>query len=52
MSILVTENDKIYKRLNVTCLERGESFYQPMLQTLVDDLKVRGEWTSLMGVVK
>ena len=32
------EFDKIYSLLNITVLERGESFYNPMLRDVVDDL--------------
>ena len=47
------ENEKLYKRLNVRLLERGESFYQPMMQGIVDDLKNRGKHTTMgqVGVV-
>jgi len=37
------ENEKIYKRLDVHILERGESFYQFMMQEIVDELKDKGQ---------
>jgi len=40
-----TEFEKIYKRLGVTLVEQGESFYNPMLPKIVDLLKG-------MGIVK
>ena len=33
------EFEKIYKRLNVTLIERGESFYQKKMEEVVKDLK-------------
>ncbi|KAI7841040.1 hypothetical protein COHA_005268 [Chlorella ohadii] len=36
------EFQKIYDRLDVTLEERGESFYNPMLKPLVEDLMARG----------
>lgn len=36
------EFEKIYKRLGVTIQERGESFYNPLLNGVVDDLMDRG----------
>lgn len=36
------EFQKIYDRLGVTLSERGESFYNPMLKPVVDDLMERG----------
>lgn len=36
------EFQKIYDRLGVTLTERGESFYNPMLKPVVDDLMERG----------
>jgi arginyl-tRNA synthetase len=36
------EFEKIYKRLGVTIQERGESFYNPFLGEVVDDLMNRG----------
>ncbi|PRW45481.1 arginine--tRNA chloroplastic mitochondrial-like isoform X2 isoform B [Chlorella sorokiniana] len=36
------EFQKIYDRLDVTLEERGESFYNPMLKPLVEDLLARG----------
>jgi arginyl-tRNA synthetase len=37
-----TEFEKIYSRLGVTIQERGESFYNPFLGDVVDDLLSRG----------
>ena len=34
--------EKIYSRLHIELVERGESFYNPFLQPLVDELKERG----------
>ncbi|KAI3424703.1 hypothetical protein D9Q98_008093 [Chlorella vulgaris] len=36
------EFQKLYDRLDVTLEERGESFYNPMLKPVVDDLMERG----------
>eukprot|EP00798_Chlamydomonas_sp_ICE-L_P023141 gene23141-30345_t len=36
------EFEAIYERLDVTLQERGESFYNPMLKEVVDDLKEKG----------
>ena len=36
------EFEAIYSRLGVTLTERGESFYNPMLKNVVDELKERG----------
>jgi len=36
------EFDAIYKRLDVQLLWRGESFYNPMLRPLVEELEERG----------
>jgi len=36
------EFDAIYKRLDVRLLWRGESFYNPMLRPLVEELEERG----------
>ena len=35
------EFNKIYNMLNITLIERGESFYNPYLAPLVEELKVR-----------
>lgn len=37
------EFESIYKRLKVTLQARGESFYQPLMQGVVDDLMAKGE---------
>jgi len=36
------EFEKIYKRLNVTLKERGESFYQKKMESIVKELKEKG----------
>ncbi|XP_015114431.1 arginine--tRNA ligase, cytoplasmic [Diachasma alloeum] len=36
------EFDKLYKRLDVKLIERGESFYQKMMEEIVKDLESRG----------
>lgn len=36
------EFDAIYQRLDVKLLWRGESFYNPMLRPLVEELEERG----------
>lgn len=36
---ILTEFDSIYKRLGVTLVERGESFYQPLMGDIVADLE-------------
>lgn len=40
--IIIIEFDKIYERLGATITERGESFYQPMMSGLVEDLTNKG----------
>ena len=40
--ILILEFDRIYERLGATITERGESFYQPMMSGLVEDLSNKG----------
>lgn len=39
MFTVFTEFDSIYKRLGVTLIERGESFYQPIMSDIVADLE-------------
>ena len=36
------EYEKIYRRLNVTLKERGESFYQKKMEAVVANLKEQG----------
>ena len=38
----LTEFDKIYTRLDVTLIERGESFYQNMMGGVVAELERKG----------
>ena len=38
----LTEFDKIYTRLDVTLIERGESFYQNMMTGVVAELERKG----------
>lgn len=40
--LLLLEYEDIYKQLGVSLIERGESFYQPMMQDIVDDLESKG----------
>ena len=40
---MLAEFQKIYDRLGVTIIERGESFYQPMMPVVVKDLEEKGE---------
>jgi len=40
--VKLTEFDKIYQRLDVTLIERGESFYQEMMPKVVADLERKG----------
>lgn len=39
---LFSEFDKIYQRLDVTLIERGESFYHDMMPKVVADLERKG----------
>ena len=39
-----TEFSKIYKKLGVTIIDRGESFYQPMMPDVVKDLEAKGQF--------
>ena len=41
MSFFV-EFNRIYDRLGITIKERGESFYQPLMPGVVEDLKSKG----------
>lgn len=36
--------EAIYKKLGVTCTERGESFYQPLMPEVVKDLEAKGHY--------
>ena len=38
-----TEFQRIYDRLGVTIIERGESFYQPLMPIVVKDLEEKGK---------
>ena len=40
------EFEKIYKRLNVTLKERGESFYQKKMESIVKELKVHTNYIT------
>ena len=44
------EFEKIYKRLNVTLKERGESFYQKKMESIVKELKVHTKYIFLLIV--
>ena len=39
----LAEFSKIYDRLGVTIVERGESFYQPMMAAVVKELEEKSE---------
>lgn len=39
---LLAEIAKIYERLDITIIERGESFYQDRMKTVVKELEERG----------
>ena len=45
--IISSEFQHIYDRLGVTIIERGESFYQPMMPGVVKDLDDKGKTLSL-----
>ena len=38
-------NQEVYNRLGVTIIERGESFYQPLMPDVVRDLEGKGQAT-------
>ena len=40
--LFILEFAKIYERLGVTLIERGESFYQELMSNVVEDLEKRG----------
>ena len=40
---LHSEFQHIYDRLGVTIIERGESYYQPMMPEVVKDLEEKGK---------
>ncbi len=42
--LLLLEFEHVYKQLGVTITERGESFYQPMMQNIIDDLESKGKY--------
>ena len=42
MLSLFSEFDKIYDRLDVTLIERGESFYHDLMPKVVADLERKG----------
>ena len=44
LSILFLEFAKIYEKLGVTLIERGESFYQDLMGAVVEDLEKRGDF--------
>ncbi len=39
---MIIELHCIYERLHVTLIDRGESFYQPLMPKVVEDLEKRG----------
>lgn len=41
------EFQKIYERLNISLIERGESFYQSRMESLVKDLESKGNLTKI-----
>jgi arginyl-tRNA synthetase len=41
-NLFYSEFAKIYERLGVTLIERGESFYQDMMGSVVEDLEKQG----------
>ena len=43
---VIAEFQKIYDRLGVTIVERGESFYQPIMPGVVQDLEEKGKTLS------
>ena len=40
--LICLEFDNIYKRLDIKIVERGESFYQPLMPGVVADLEAKG----------
>lgn len=41
------EFQKIYKRLNISIIERGESFYQSRMENIVKELENKGIFKSI-----
>jgi len=41
------EFQKIYKRLNINIIERGESFYQSRMENVVKELENKGIFKSI-----
>ena len=41
VSVLLAEFSKLYESLGVKIIERGESFYQPLMPQLVKDLEAK-----------
>lgn len=50
--ICFAEFQKVYERLNVTLIERGESFYQNKMKDLVDSLEKEGLYFFLFEFQK
>lgn len=46
--ILSAEFGSIYQRLGVTLIERGESFYQPMMGDIVTDLESKSKPSTVI----
>jgi arginyl-tRNA synthetase len=40
--LYVADFQKIYDRLDITLIERGESFYQKRMEKLVEELESKG----------
>jgi pyruvate/2-oxoglutarate dehydrogenase complex dihydrolipoamide dehydrogenase (E3) component len=51
MMLLLPEFGSIYKRLGVTLVERGESFYQPMMADIVTDLESKSKPITLIVIL-
>ena len=43
VSYFLTDFQQIYDRLGVTIIERGESYYQPVMPDIVNDLEAKGK---------
>ena len=43
LSLVIVEFEKVYQRLGVTIVDRGESFYQELMKDVVRELDDKGK---------
>lgn len=49
--LILKENDLTYQRLGVTIIDRGESFYQPLMPLVVEDMENKGKTLSSLRII-